>query len=304
MVNYGTVLRLEALQGFGFLRDDSQQDWFFVRDGVRDPGFEALWVGERVGFDKGWTRNGPVASTSTTSNSIDPAAAPLRHRRHARADRRRRQAGDDPRLRGDVRRAASARAHPVVGRTDEFIFSRALELAGVAANDAQARDFRARYVAYLEDEIQHPGTGHHGPLPGVEALLEVLDALPDVHLALLTGNYRDGARIKLGHFGLWDRFAWGAFGDDAADRNALVPIALARAAEREVPVPPPQHVVVIGDTRFDIECAKAGGVRAIGVATGDTPAAHLRDAGADLVVDDLTAVDRVLDFLALEPTAR
>jgi phosphoglycolate phosphatase len=188
---------------------------------------------------------------------------------------------------------------PLSGRTDEFIFARARELAGVTTTEAQAREFRARYVALLEEEIQHPGTGHHGLLPGVEPLLELFDALPDVHLALVTGNYRDGARVKLGCFGLWERFRWGAFGDDAADRNALVPIALRRAAELDVPVPPSDHVVVIGDTRYDVECAKAGGVRAIGVATGNTPAAALREAGADLVVDDLTAADAVLDFLAL-----
>jgi phosphoglycolate phosphatase len=193
---------------------------------------------------------------------------------------------------------------PLSGRTDEFIFARARELAGVAATEAQAHAFRARYVALLEEEIQHPGTGHHGMLPGVEPLLEALDAIPDIRLALLTGNYRAGARVKLGRFGLWERFRWGAFGDDAADRNALVPIALARAAEFEVPVPSPEHVIVIGDTRFDIECAKAGGVRALGVATGGTSAGHLRDAGADLVVDDLTALDTVLDFLAVSRPVR
>jgi phosphoglycolate phosphatase len=190
---------------------------------------------------------------------------------------------------------------PLSGRTDEFIFARARERAGVTASEAQARDFRTRYVALLAEEIQHPGTGHHGTLPGVEPLLEALDAMPDVHLALLTGNYRDGARVKLDRFGLWERFRWGAFGDDAADRNALVPIALSRAAaELEVPVPPPEHVIVIGDTRFDIECARAGGVRALGVATGGTPAGQLREAGADLVVDDLTALEAVLDFLAAD----
>ena len=62
MVNYGTVLRIEAREGFGFIRDDSHQDWFFVRDGVRDPGFDALWIGERVGFSKESTRSGPRAA--------------------------------------------------------------------------------------------------------------------------------------------------------------------------------------------------------------------------------------------------
>jgi phosphoglycolate phosphatase-like HAD superfamily hydrolase len=41
-------------------------------------------------------------------------------------------------------------------------------------------------------------------------------------------------------------------------------------------------------------------VRALGVATGGTPAGQLREAGADLVVDDLTALEAVLDFLAAD----
>jgi cold shock CspA family protein len=62
VVTYGTVLRIEAREGFGFIRDDSHQDWFFVRDGVRPPGFDALWEGERVGFSKESTGSGPRAA--------------------------------------------------------------------------------------------------------------------------------------------------------------------------------------------------------------------------------------------------
>jgi cold shock CspA family protein len=58
---YGRIIRIEPDRGFGFIHDDSGQDWIFVREGVREPGFDDLWTGERVGFGQEWTRSGPRA---------------------------------------------------------------------------------------------------------------------------------------------------------------------------------------------------------------------------------------------------
>ena len=52
----------------------------------------------------------------------------------------------------------------------------------------------------------------------------------------LTGNLQAGARLKLEAFGLWHYFATGAFGDDAGDRNGLVPVAAARGAQSDASV--------------------------------------------------------------------
>ena len=52
-------------------------------------------------------------------------------------------------------------------------------------------------------------------------------ARDDVYLALLTGNYEGGARLKLEYFDLWRYFRCGAFGDEAPHRNGLVPKAVA-----------------------------------------------------------------------------
>ena len=46
---YGHITRLEPQHGYGFLVDDSGMDWFFLRGDVRDPGFDRLWIDERVG---------------------------------------------------------------------------------------------------------------------------------------------------------------------------------------------------------------------------------------------------------------
>ena len=58
----GTITRIVDEHGFGFLVDAGGMDWFFVRDGVRDTGFDRLRPGARVRFDREWTRSGPRAT--------------------------------------------------------------------------------------------------------------------------------------------------------------------------------------------------------------------------------------------------
>ena len=60
-------------------------------------------------------------------------------------------------------------------------------------------------------------------MPGVSRLLDALVARDDVYLALLTGNFEAGARVKLEYFDLWHYFACGAFGDDAPRSERPLP---------------------------------------------------------------------------------
>ena len=103
-------------------------------------------------------------------------------------------------------------------------------------------------------------------------------------LALLTGNLERIARAKMGRAGLggWFPHGSGAFGSDDERRDALVPIALARARAAGNGA---TEVVVVGDTPRDIACARAGGARCVAVATGPHPADALAD--ADAVAADL-----------------
>jgi phosphoglycolate phosphatase-like HAD superfamily hydrolase len=157
---------------------------------------------------------------------------------------------------------------------------------------------RDAYVTLLREEILLPGEGIKAVLPGVAGLLDALRARPDVFLALLTGNFEEGARIKLEHFDLWRYFKCGAFGDDAADRNALVPFALDRARACGLDAIAPEDVFVVGDTPHDVACARAVGAVPVGVATGSFSVADLRGSGADIVFPDLgdaAAFMRVID---------
>lgn len=183
---------------------------------------------------------------------------------------------------------------PMPGRTDQIILADAIRRLARETDPALESRFRERYVFYLRQEIAKSGRGRNGVMPGIRELLEVLAARKDVTLGLVTGNYREGARIKLEHFGLWQYFRCGSFGDDAAERNELVPIAVRRARECGVHDLPPDRVIVIGDTPLDVACARAAGARAIAVATGSSTVDELRHSGADVVFEDLSNAERVL----------
>ena len=185
----------------------------------------------------------------------------------------------------------------MAGRTDRWLVETALERHGVTATPARLAAFRARYLALLEGAIGEPGCGRRGVMPGVPDLLARLRGRDDVHLALLTGNYAQGARIKLEHFGLWDCFAWGAFGDDHAERDALARAAVAEASARGIGLADPAHAIVIGDTPFDIACARAAGARVVAVATGHHSLEDLRAHQPDLALDDLRDIDALVAFI-------
>ncbi|NUR52912.1 MAG: HAD hydrolase-like protein [Acidobacteria bacterium] len=196
-----------------------------------------------------------------------------------------------------VGRADALNGIPVAGRTDWIILHDAFRAGGMTLDDPMFAAIRERYVTHLRDEIQQRGTGTKAVMPGIRELLDALEARSDVALGLLTGNFADGARIKLEHFDLWRYFRCGAFGDDAVDRNALVPVALSRARECGVADVHASHTLVVGDTPHDIACALAAGATPVGVATGSYSVDQLRASGAETVFADLSDTKGFLSLL-------
>ena len=185
----------------------------------------------------------------------------------------------------------------VAGRTDTFLVATALERAGLPNTPDQHARFRETYVAMLSEEIQRPPRGRCGLMPGVAALLQALTEGDDIHLALLTGNFERAAYTKLGHFGIDDFFEWGVFGEESADRNELARVARRRAEERALSSTARDRIVIVGDTPHDIACARAIDARVIAVATGNYTIEALHDAGADVVLADLSETDQVVQQL-------
>jgi len=202
----------------------------------------------------------------------------------------------------DVAAAAAAAAEADPAAADADPAAAAADPAAAAAGATDAARLR-RLIAETERLVaagQARMRTNGKILPGVPELLAALDGDPRTVQTLLTGNTAANAASKLGAFGLAGQLNLdlGAYGSDAADRNLLVDVALARIEARHGPVDR-QHVWVIGDTPLDAACALAGRVRCLLVATGFAARDALEATGADYVVDDLTDTDAVLALLVM-----
>jgi phosphoglycolate phosphatase len=108
-----------------------------------------------------------------------------------------------------------------------------------------------------------------------------------VAVGLLTGNVRAGAKAKLGHFGLFEHFRFGGFGDEHFDRDDVAREALAAIRASGHADVEPERIWVIGDTPLDVQCARAIGARVAAVATGMHTLEQLSAAQPDVVLPDL-----------------
>jgi len=188
----------------------------------------------------------------------------------------------------------------VSGMTDLQIVIEALIDEGISQEEIIAR--AEVLVSRLTEEARKAtgnGTKFFELLAGVRETLAALAAHPRYESALVTGNIKPMAHLKMELVGLEQFFTLpGAFGDESHNRRDLP----ARAAERirkhlQLDLAPEQFIV-IGDTPNDIDCARHFGARAVAVGTGRTYSeAEILACKPDALLPDLSDVDLVLRTL-------
>ncbi|MGD9933958.1 MAG: HAD family hydrolase [Dehalococcoidia bacterium] len=178
------------------------------------------------------------------------------------------------------------------GRTDRAIFLDALAKLE-ASTDAEYDALVEGYLSRLPLALKERGGT---VLPGVTDLLDALEPA-GAAIGLATGNMRAGAAAKLGHYGLWERFAAGGFGDEEVVRANVVRRGIEDLARIAGVIPREVDCIVLGDTPLDVEAARAAGARAMAIATGAYDEGALRDSGADWVFTDLSDTAAVLEVL-------
>lgn len=177
------------------------------------------------------------------------------------------------------------------GKTDPQI-ARELLQGGEVEPERIDRELERLWELYLERLKPALSEEEMTVFPGVRALLDRLHPEPAAVLGLLTGNVREGARMKLERAELdFHRFVVGAFGSDHADRRELPEVAIRRAEERFGHRFTGKSVVIIGDTPHDISCGAHLGVRTIAVATGSYSAEELQACGPDHLLHSLEDTD-------------
>lgn len=191
----------------------------------------------------------------------------------------------------------------VSGRTELDIMRETLRVNGIEpTNESVTKLANALINGYEDAREELAITGR--ALPRAAATLERLAAEPPVYQAVLTGNLREVARIKLEVFGLdtWLDLEASAYGDDHNERPKLVAIAQTRASERTGTTFDNPHTILIGDTPKDIEAALTAGVRVIAVASGKSNTEELRAAGATIILDNLTHPEHIARLVTQEDT--
>jgi phosphoglycolate phosphatase-like HAD superfamily hydrolase len=218
---------------------------------------------------------------------------------------------------GQVTRAAYADAfrrvtgRPLVrlpqmaGSTESEIFFEAVELnavpgggtgsafaggaAGWAGSGGEAlsqfmRELAAAFAA-RRDQIARQGR----LLPGAREAVAEVGRLPGLVQTVLTGSIAPNAIEKLRAFGLEEYFDLEVGGySDIYPKGAMLLDARGRAAEKYHTTFGEDATVYIADSPRDVEAAQVGGARSVAVASGRSSAGELRDAGADVILPDLT----------------
>jgi phosphoglycolate phosphatase len=171
------------------------------------------------------------------------------------------------------------------GRPDRAILR---DLFRLHVIDNTPENWRRITAAYLRELPACLASCRGRILPGIAELLNQLHGRDEIAIGLLTGNIRAGARVKLGHFGLFDYFAFGGFGDDHFDRDDVAREALEEIHRRFNGSVAPERIWVVGDTPLDVHCARSIGARAVAVATGWHSRDELAEHAPDLLLTDLS----------------
>ena len=202
----------------------------------------------------------------------------------------------------------------LAGRSDSEIFFESLYLNDVPTGEDETADAEllARYCWELETAfaLRQDGLVQQGRLlPGARAAVTASAALPGVVQTVLTGTIKPNAVAKLRAFGLDRLFDLeiGGYGSDAYPRGSLLLLVRGQTGDKYGTAVDSDAAVYIADTVRDIEAARLGGARSIAVGTGRDTIAELRDAGADLVLPDLSETEKVIsaiDRLTRVPASR
>lgn len=146
--------------------------------------------------------------------------------------------------------------------------------------------YKAFYKASLAHDIDRE------PLyPGARDALERLKAQPETILGVATGKGLSGVTRILGNHGIAGHFIT----LQTPDHNPSKPhpgMLLRAMAETGAE---PATTVMVGDTTYDMELARAAGCRAIGVTWGYHAPADLLGAGAVTLIHDYAELDAAID---------
>jgi len=171
---------------------------------------------------------------------------------------------------------------PWIGPPLEYSFS---EFAGAAGEDVP------RLVSYYRERFSTVGLFENKVYPGIPEMLAALKAA-GAHMAIATGKPTVFTERILEHFGLRQYFdcVFGITLGIAPESKAEV----IRRGMEHMGVSDLSRCVMIGDRKHDVQGAKERGIECIGVLYGYGGCEELESAGAEHIVETVSALQRLL----------
>lgn len=137
-------------------------------------------------------------------------------------------------------------------------------------------------------------------LPGIVRLLDYIEECPNLFNGILTSNFKLGAHTKLRAVDLLNYFKVGGYGDIKGEKWDAALVGLASADAHYGMAFKRENTLIIGDSSYDISCARRLGMKSIAVATGWTDYKTLADSDPDYLFHDLSDFDSVVSILTEE----
>ena len=165
----------------------------------------------------------------------------------------------------------------LVGMSLELVL---LQLAGPDASVGKMVAAYQRVLPLLRADAAYAEV----PFGGADDLLAALAEHKDVRLGIATGHASHAIAPALERFGWQEHFCTVQTADKAPSKPhpGMILQALSEASVKA------EDAIMIGDTAFDIEMARAADVRGVAVSWGYHRPDRLRDAGASCVVNDMS----------------
>jgi len=178
-----------------------------------------------------------------------------------------------------------AEVRSIIGLSLPVAMGRLLKTDDVDLVEAVVGQYRSLYRTSLEQDVDRE------PLyPGARDALERLKLQPEIILGVATGKGLNGVVRILGNHGIAGHFVT----LQTPDHNPSKPhpgMLLRAMAETGAE---PTSTVMVGDTTYDMELARAAGCRAVGVTWGYHPAEDLLRAGAGALIHDYSELDAAI----------
>jgi len=167
----------------------------------------------------------------------------------------------------------------------------AISLLGSIGITTSLKDITLILKSYVEKLPAALDNGEVKKIGHVEKVLEAVLKIPEIELAIGTGNFLPGAKIKLNHVGLMNYFDNNNLfcsSENYWSRDLIINNAKNSLTSNQIGI-------VIGDSPKDILSAKASGLKNIAVTTGGHSYTELSEYKPDLILKEGWQVEDLIN---------